>query len=72
MGKIPRAVLIGWSAASSTSTAHPADYNGAFHVWTKTDGGAESAIHLYRWVTTWGEAHWIVSKLVDTKTSGCS
>lgn len=42
------------SSAASSITAYPADYNGAFHVWTKTDGGAESAIHPYRWVTAWG------------------
>lgn len=70
--EIQCSLLIGSSVASSTSTAYPADYNGPFHVWTKTDGGAESAIHPYRWVMAWGEAYWIVSKLVDTKTSGCS
>lgn len=55
MVEIQCSSLIGSSVASSTSTAYPADYNGPFHVWTKTDGGAESAIHLYRWVTAWGE-----------------
>lgn len=72
MVEIQCSCLIGSSIASSTSTAYPADYNGPFHVWTKTDGGVESAIHPYRWVTAWGEAYWIVTKLVDTKTSGCS
>lgn len=33
---------------------HPADYNGPFHGWTKTDGGAGSAIHPHRRVMMWG------------------
>lgn len=65
-------VLIGSSGASGMSTVHPADYNGPFHGWTKTDGGAGSAIHPYRRVMMWGEANWILSKSADTKTSGCS
>lgn len=64
--------LIGSSAAHGTSTVHPADYNGPFHGWTKTDGGAGSAIHPRRRVMMWGEGKGILSKSADTKTSGCS
>lgn len=42
------AALIGSNAASGTSTVRPADYNGPFHGWTKTDGGAGSVIHQCR------------------------
>lgn len=51
---------------------HPADYNGPFHGWTKTDGGAGSAIHPRRRAVMWGEGNWILSESADTKTSGCS
>ncbi len=66
------AALIGSSGASSTSTVHPADYNRPFHGWTKTDGGAGSAIHPCRRVMMWGEENGILSKSADTKTSGFS
>lgn len=45
IAQIQCAAWIGSSGASGTSTVHPADYNGPFHGWTKTDGGAGSAIH---------------------------
>lgn len=54
------------------STVHPTDYNGPFHGWTKTDGGAGSAIHPHRRVMMWGDGNWILSESADTKTSGCS
>lgn len=73
MAQVQRAALIGSSEASGTSTVHPADYNGPFHGWTKTDGGAGSAIHPCRRVMMGGRgANWILSKSADTKTSGCS
>lgn len=43
------------AGAYGTSTVHPADYNGPFHGWTKTDGEAGSAIHPCRRVMMWGE-----------------
>ena len=46
--------LIGSSGARNMSTVHPADYNGPFYGWTKTDGGAGSAIHPSRRVMVQG------------------
>lgn len=40
--------MVGSSQAPGTSNVHLADYNGPFHGWTKTDGGAGSAIHPLR------------------------
>lgn len=40
--------MVSSSQAPSVATVHLADYNGPFHGWMKTDGGAGSAIHPLR------------------------
>lgn len=60
MAQVLYSALIGSDAAHGMSTVHLADYNGPFHGWTKTDGGAGSAIHPHRRAVMWGEENWIL------------